>query len=258
MHRALTGQRGEWDGKNMVEAFFEKSGGWDDLSDEEKKAQEPRREAERRLLILWIESGGKKEEYEANVFVLPQDYDRAHVPTNLLVETDPEAVAIARGPAKPKPAVQKAPEDRWREAKDKQLDVEKLTQSTHAHLLSFAMLWALTGLCFAFTGYSTFLRCVLSPIVLIAQVVDVACWWLARLDGVGPYFALAILGTGTIVGLGLGAQIVLSLFSMYGKKGKCVLVLMFVVAAGLFGVTYAKVIQPQVQSERDEIAQRAK
>ena len=33
------------------------------------------------------------------------------------------------------------------------------------------------------------------------QVADVLCWWLARLPDVGPYFAVAILGTGAIVGV---------------------------------------------------------
>jgi hypothetical protein len=87
--------------------------------------------------------------------------------------------------------------------------------------------------------------------VLVAQVADVACWWLARLEPpAGPYFALAIMATGAIVGLGLVAQIVLSLWNMYGAKGKLVLVVLFLVGAGLFGLTYVKVIEPQLQAER--------
>ena len=87
------------------------------------------------------------------------------------------------------------------------------------------------------------MRCVLSPLVLIAQVIDVACWWLARLEPpAGPYFALAIMGTGAVVGLGLVLQIMLSLLNMYGRKGKLVLVLLFLAGAGLFGLAYVKVI----------------
>src|SRR5207237_2382270 len=86
---------------------------------------------------------------------------------------------------------------------ERQLGIEKLTQSTHAHLLTFAVLFGLTGFLFAFTSYPRGVRLIVAPLVLFAQVIDVSCWWLARIPDVGPYFAYAILGTGTVVGLGL-------------------------------------------------------
>src|SRR5262249_23902977 len=82
----------------------------------------------------------------------------------------------------------------------RQMSVTGLAETTHVHLLSFCMLWMLTGVIFAFSSYWKWLRCILAPPVLLAQVADVACWWLARLPDVGPYFALAIIGTGTVVG----------------------------------------------------------
>jgi cytochrome c553 len=136
---------------------------------------------------------------------------------------------------------------------DRQISIEKLTQSTHAHLLSFAMLFSLTGLTFAFTSYSVGIRCLLAPTVLIVQVMDVACWWLARIDGVGVYFATAIIGTGGIVALGLVAQIVLSLFDMYGPKGKVVILLLFLLAGVVFGVVYKQAIAPALQAQRDAL-----
>ena len=113
----------------------------------------------------------------------------------------------------------------------RQMSLEHLTQTTHLHLLTFCVLWTVTGLIFAFSSYPRWFRCVLGPIVLVAQVADVGCWWLARLEGVGPYFALAIIGTGTVVGVGLALQIVLSLFNMYRAPGKIVLLLLFGAAA---------------------------
>ncbi len=112
----------------------------------------------------------------------------------------------------------------------RQMSLDHLSQTTHLHLLSFCMLWMLTGLIFAFSSYPTWARCILAPIVLLAQVADVCCWWLARLNGVGPYFALAIIGTGSVVGFGLFLQIVLSLFNMYRMKGRAVLVLLLAAA----------------------------
>ena len=109
----------------------------------------------------------------------------------------------------------------------RQMSLDSLVQTTHLHLLSFCMLWTLTGLIFAFSSYWKWVRCILAPVVLLAQVADVSCWWLARLEGVGPYFALAIIGTGAVVGGGLALQILLSLFDMYRWTGRIVLVLLF-------------------------------
>ena len=59
------------------------------------------------------------------------------------------------------------------------MSLPALTQSTHAHLLTFAVLWAVTGLVIAFSSYPGWIRNWLAPIVLVAEVADVACWWLA-------------------------------------------------------------------------------
>jgi hypothetical protein len=133
---------------------------------------------------------------------------------------------------------------------DRQIGVEKLTQSTHAHLLSFAMLFSLTGFVFAFTSFPGFVRCVLAPIVVIAQVCDVACWWLARIDGVGPMFAQAIILTGTITGLGLLVQIFGSLLNMWTGFRRVLLILILLVGLAGFGVVVMKVIQPALEAEK--------
>jgi hypothetical protein len=77
----------------------------------------------------------------------------------------------------------------------------------------------------------------------------VACWWLARLPDAGPFFATCIIGTGGMVGMGLAAQIVLSLFNMYGPKGKVVLVALFVLGAGVLGLIWAEVVKPHLDDE---------
>jgi hypothetical protein len=138
---------------------------------------------------------------------------------------------------------------------ERQISKEKLAQSTHAHLLSFAMLFTLTGLVFAFTSYPAIVRGILGPLVLLAQVADISCWWLARLDGPGIYFAWAIVGTGSLVGLGLIAQIVLSSFNMYGPKGKVVVAGIFLGLLAAAGLTYVEVIKPELQAEKDRKAQ---
>ncbi len=135
------------------------------------------------------------------------------------------------------------------------MSLEKLTQSTHAHLLSFAVLFSLTGLVFAFTSYPTVVRCLISPLVLIAIVTDVAFWWLARLsENYGMYFAMGVIGTGGVAGLGLATQIGLSLWNIYGWKGKMVLLALFVVAGVAGGMVANTVILPGLDAKQGEIA----
>ncbi len=110
----------------------------------------------------------------------------------------------------------------------RQMSLESLTQTTHLHLLSFCMLWMLTGVIFAFSSYWKWFRCIVAPLVLLAQVADVSCWWLARLPNIGPYFALVIIGTGTLVAVGLVLQIMLSLFDMYRWPGRMVLLVLLI------------------------------
>jgi len=242
LHTVLTGNRKNWNTKNMVKAFFEKSQDWDDLKPDERKAIEPQREAERLALIAWVEAGAPKAQYEADAFPLPPNFNLQNLPK------EEQTVAAPLAPA----AVgAKPPRDPWKEAKRRQLSVEALTQSTHAHLLTFSILWALTGLAFAFTRYPYAVRCVVAPVVLMAQVIDVWCWWLARLEPpAGPYFALAIMGTGTVVGVGLVLQIVLSVWDLYGRAGRLVLILLLLTGLGGFGLAFEKVIGPQLQAEK--------
>lgn len=132
------------------------------------------------------------------------------------------------------------------------VSITKLTQSTHAHLLSFAVLFSLTGLIFACSSYPTGMRVLLGPWVVIAVFADVSLWWLARLcDEMGPYFAMGIIGTGGAAGMGLGAQITLSLFNMYGRKGKFVLALMFGAGAGLAGFVFVNKVQPVLAAKQN-------
>jgi cytochrome c553 len=134
------------------------------------------------------------------------------------------------------------------------IGLEKLTQSTHAHLLSFSVLFSLTGLVFAFTSYPTVLRCVLGPWVLLAMVADISLWWLARLcNDWGQYFAMGIIGTGGVAGVGLALQITLSLFNMYGPKGKIVVLGLLALGAAGVGLVYLNKIEPGLKDKKDRL-----
>ena len=265
-----------WNGTgSMAPAFFEKDDGEYKSALKDDPASQPKldaeREGERASVQHWIHlpDAERKQTYEADQLPKPAT---AREITSCYVNGDSIKVRsiiaercvrchckggdVQNFPldtyarlVKYIPKIEEPDAQGWIKS-NRQLGLEKLTQSTHAHLLSFAMLFALTGFAFAFTSYPRGIRLIIAPLVLIAQVADVSCWWLARLPNVGPYFAYAILGTGTAVGLGLAIQIVGCLFDMFGRKGRFVLIVLFILAAFGFGVLYVKAIEPALTAER--------
>lgn len=128
----------------------------------------------------------------------------------------------------------------------------KLALTTHVHLLGFSMLYGLTGLIFALSTWPGIFRVLLAPLPLVAQLADIACWWLARLEGpTGEMFARTIPLTGLVVAVGLGLHIVLTLYSLFGRFGKVVLTLLIVAAA--FGAYHAKeqYLDPYLRAEKE-------
>jgi hypothetical protein len=127
------------------------------------------------------------------------------------------------------------------------MSLTKLAQTTHAHLLSFSMLFGLTGLVFSLTSFPRWVRVLFSPFTLIAQLVDISCWWLARTD---PIFVQVLMVTGGLVALGLCVHIAGSLCNLFGWTGKTILlVLLFGAAAGGM-VLKDQVIDPYLVREQ--------
>lgn len=270
---------------NMAPAFFAKSKGWDKAvaggrSRTAGPPLEDLREGERLAMLAWVrgpDPTAKQATYEADKYPLPDDLKARPITPEFVTagkdlkiksliearcqnchkEQPPELGVYAALEPLVNPPSQELIDGKWVRS-PRQVGKEKLIQSTHAHLLTFAILFALTGMVFAFTGYPTGVRLVLAPVVLLAQVADVGCWWLARTPApYGPLFATAIIGTGTVVGLGLVLQIFLSLLSMYATKGKMVMLVLMAVVGGGVGYVGLKVIQPALDEEM-EAAKKAK
>jgi hypothetical protein len=255
-------------GDNMTPAFFKSDGGEFKRAITKEKRPESEvhaeREGERAAVLAWIKDGVKKEYYTADAFPLPADlkdkpltekYSAGGKAKIHSILTDRCArchdAQNGMGNAANFPLDTYEAVAKYAKVSRGFMSIEKLTQSTHAHLLSFAVLFCLTGLIFAFTSYPALIRGVVGPLVLVAQVADVSCWWLARIEGpVGEQFAVAILVTGGVVGVGLAVQIVGGLFNMYGTMGGK-LVLILLAAAAVFGgyVLYDKVVAPHLAEE---------
>jgi hypothetical protein len=266
---------------NMTPAFFaEDAADYEELARKDAGKVNAERDGERKAVLAFVNAApeARKTAYDENRFPLPPALAGQPLTGRYVDEDQPGAVKIQsilrdRCARCHKPGGEKSgiplhtyddlnklmpktspvpPGGGWVDS-GRQITLGALTQSTHAHLLSFAVLFSLTGFIFACTSYPTIVRVVVGPLVLIAQVADISCWWLARLPESGPYFAMCILGTGAVVGLGLGAHIVLSLFNMYGWKGKAVLTVLFLFAGVSAGLAWSNVIDPYLKGEKAKV-----
>ena len=270
---------GGFNKNNMTPAFTEKSGKQYDKECAARGAAvvDAERAGEVKAVLAWIgtDPDGRKAAYAADQFPVAADFgpvtedykDGAAVKIQSVVtdrcvrchggEQQPDLSDYAKlEPLITAPKVEAIPGLNGVEwvRTGRQTSVEGLTQSTHAHLLSFSMLFSLTGLVIAFSSYPAAVRAGLGCVVLVAQLADISCWWLARLDTYGPTFATLIVGTGGVVGTGLLAQIVLGLLDLYGRRGKVGLAVVALLAAVVFGTLVVKVIEPALRAEKAKAA----
>jgi hypothetical protein len=272
MRTAFTVDCGRWK-RDIEKRASSKNSRRREATPEESKAAEKElrleREGERLALLAWIRAGADKKEWDKDSYC-PTGFGDQPITEEYLVTGDDgkplesRTVKIATlfkhrcirchvKEGSDRAAAANFPLETYeqilpyvRVQQTQAMSLTKLAQTTHVHLLGFSMLYGLTGLLFAFTSYPAFVRVLLCPLPLLVQVIDIACWWLARYD---PVFAYAIPITGAIVAVGLLLQIVLSLFSMYGKGGKVVLLLLFLAAGAGAGALKVKVIDPFLTHE---------
>ncbi len=211
------------------------------------------REGEADALAHWIHNGLAKKAFDDNRYPLPDDLRDHPITEKFLIRNskgEPDAVKIndlinkrcarCHSESSSNSLAKEVPlSDYWQlksYADPKSgaggMSMQKLAQTTHVHLLSFSMLYFLTGLLFAMTRWPGLVRLVIAPIPLLAQFADVSFWWLARLDDpYGSWFAQGVGIAQGILGLFLAAQIILTLFSLFGKFGKLLIFVLIVLTA---------------------------
>jgi hypothetical protein len=271
----------------MRAAFFQQSAGWDQslrklgrkLEGERKAKQDPaevekelrkEREVEILGLLKWIRTGAKQTEFDADEICLTVDELPASLRDLSLSNPCVESAQNGDHTVRIKTVVKRrcarchtstgdssaadAPLNTFEEVhtylqpeRRGGMGLARLAQTTHVHLLGFAMLYGLTGLLFALTSYPWALRLVVAPLPLVAQMIDIGCWWLARLD---PAYAQLIAITGGVVATGLGLHVVLTTFNLFGRFGKGVLALLLIAGACGGYVLVDSVIKPYLNQER--------
>jgi hypothetical protein len=250
---------------SMVRAFTDKSSEWRKaIKDKPEPEVRKERDGERDALLAWLRGGLRRADFDADK--LPRPPGEQPITQEFLNEDGTvkikslftERCIRCHQPDGDDSKAAKFPLATYEQIKayskvdSGAMSLPALAQSTHTHLLSFAMLFALTGVIFGMSSYPCWLRVPLAPLVLASQAAEIACWWLGRIDGpAGMLCARLVLVFGGIVGIGLMVQIVLALFDMFGTLGKMVLVILMIAAGAGIGILKQQVIDPQLKREME-------
>lgn len=94
--------------------------------------------------------------------------------------------------------------------------VRTLSRVSHIHLFGMSFIFLLTGMIFSLTEINAYLRLAIIALPFVAIWMDIGSWWFAKFE---PSFAYTVIIGGALMGLAFGAQIFISLYEMWLKKG---------------------------------------
>jgi hypothetical protein len=259
----------------MRTAFTSKSAGWTGAIkrfakakkvDVHKAEEELRseRDGERLALLDWLRAGANQEQYDKDRHPLTGELASHSITDKYVEEEGKQRFAkiqtiledrCVRCHSADKAGVPaQIPLDSYEEVHEYAqperaggISLTRLAQTTHAHLLSFAMLFGMTGVIFSLTSYPGWVRGFFAPYTLTVQLVDVSFWWVSRAD---PAYTQVVMVTGGLVAVGLVIHILGSLFNMFGTTGKLLLLGLIVgTAVGGF-ILKERVVDPFLLREK--------
>lgn len=249
---------------SMRAAFTSKSSGWkEELKKRPEAELRAERETERLILLNWIRAGAPKKDFEEDCCAIPDSLKARPLPESYLTE-DKKGLRLRciwedrcmnchqAGGADSKAA--RFPLSSYETIlpyatpkRDEGMSLEKRAMFTHAHFLSFALVFGITGVLFTLTSFPIWLRLLLGPLPLLAQLAEMACWWLAIID---PVYASVIQTTGAVVAVGLVLQILATLFHLFGRTGRAVLLLLILIAGVAGWQVKTMCIDPYLAAKR--------
>jgi hypothetical protein len=218
----------------MRPAFTTESRGWAsrtrDRGPDEMAKLLAEREGERLALLIWVRRGGDRAAYDRDDFFVAPDLTGQPVTPELLAGTDLVKIRSliqlrcaechSEGGRMERP--RRFPLDTFERLKpytevqpSGQMTLPKLAQTTHVHLLGLSLLFVVTGALLCLTGLPREARLVLAPLPLMAQGIDIGCWWLARWD---PVFAWGVVIGGAAAGLGLALHVGIGLWELVAAR----------------------------------------
>lgn len=188
---------------------------------------EPGGEPAIRGLIRWLENGAKQEEFDTPGLAQEGDPSAKHIIATYCVECHhadggemedvPYAASEDAEPDYDMVAEVAEPEFETHQEGPQQLQlaptsVPELIHITHAHVLTMPVFTFLVGLLFLMTGYGQSVKLILGPLPMLAVLLDIGSWWLARIFEPAIYI---IAGSGGLFGTTYALQILLILASVW-------------------------------------------
>ncbi len=184
-----------------------------------------------RGLITWLENEAKEDEFDkpgllqagdpsAKAIIKAQciechnaeDGDSADIPYAETSDSEPQ-YSLVMEMAKPEI---KREESGIQTKVFKPISIQRLVHVTHAHILTMPVFAFLVGTLFMMTGIPGPVKLVVGPLPLLAVLLDISGWWIAR--WVEP-FIYVIAGAGALFGTFFAIQILCCLGSLwFGKK----------------------------------------
>jgi hypothetical protein len=94
---------------------------------------------------------------------------------------------------------------------------ERLARVSHIHLFGISFIFLMTGAIFALSSVALAVRVPIIVLPYIAIWLDIGSWWVTHWES---FFAITVIIGGAMMGLALGAQILISLWDMWFSNRK--------------------------------------
>ncbi len=94
--------------------------------------------------------------------------------------------------------------------------IRALSRVSHIHLFGMSFIFLLSGMIFSLSEMNIYWRLVIIALPFVSIWMDIGSWWFTKFQ---PVFAYTVITGGALMGLAFGAQIFISLYEMWLKKG---------------------------------------
>jgi hypothetical protein len=186
-----------------------------------------------RGLITWLENAAKEDEFVKAGLAQPGDpsaqavikahCNECHRADGGDMQEVPYAATATSEPEYKRVLVTAAPQIKREHSGEQTVVIQpisaaRLVHVTHAHVMAIPMFTFIIGVLFLMTGLPQFVKLLLGPLPLLAVLLDISGWWIARF--VEP-FIYVIGAAGALFAAAYALQLLCVLGSLwFGKRGE--------------------------------------